>query len=103
MPNKTVRVEWEGRPAQAFIPARLAEIKGVAASALQDAARAQGVLSATAVQQDPRLEVAARLLLRAEGVASSRIEAINAPVELIAVADADGSAVGSAVEVADNL
>ncbi len=56
-----------------------------------------------ATQLDPPLEVAARLLLRVEGVASSRIEAIDAPVELVAVADLDRSAVGPAAEVADNL
>ena len=60
-------------------------------------------MSAAAVQHDPRLEVAARLLLRAEGVASSRIEAIDAPAELVAVADVDPSVVGQGAEVSDNL
>ena len=61
------------------------------------------MLSATAVQHDPRLEVAARLLLWAEGVASRRIEAIDAPAELVAVAEVDPSVVGPAAEVSDNL
>lgn len=61
------------------------------------------MLIASAVQHDPRLEVAARLLLRAEGVASSRIEAINAPADLVAVADLDSSVGGPAAWVADNL
>ena len=68
-----------------------------------DAARAEGVLIASAVQHLPSLEVAARLLLRAEGVASSRIEAINAPADLVAVADVDHSVGGPAAWVADNL
>src|SRR5262249_4693058 len=69
----------------------------------RDAARAEGVLTAGLPAHDARLEVAARLLLRAEGVASSRIEAINAPAELVAVADVDPSVPGPATEVADNL
>ena len=71
--------------------------------ARRDAARAEGVLTALAVRHDPRLEVAARLLLRAEGLASSRIEAIDAPAELVAVADVDRSMGGPAAWVADNL
>jgi hypothetical protein len=61
------------------------------------------MLSASAAQHDPQLEVAARLLLRTEGVASSRIEAINAPAELVAVADLDPSVRGPAAWVADNF
>jgi len=103
MPSEAVTVEWEGRRVDAFVPAPLSEAGPMDASTQRDAARAEGVLSATAAQHDPRLEVAARLLLRAEGVASRRIEAIQAPVELVAVADADGPASGSPGEVADNL
>ena len=55
------------------------------------------------MQHEPRLDVAARLLLRAEGLASSRIEAINAPADLVAVADVDRSVGGQAAWVADNL
>ncbi len=43
------------------------------------------------------------MLLRAEGVASSTIEAISAPADAVAVADVDPSVVGPASEVADNL
>ena len=100
MPSEAVTVEWEGRSVEAFVPAPLSEIEHL--DAQRDAARAEGVLTATAVHHDPQLEVAARLLLRAEGVASSRIEAINAPVELVAVADAERSAIGPAAEIADN-
>ena len=103
MPSEIVTVEWEGRRVDAFVPAPLSEIGPMDPATQREAARAEGVLSATAVQHDVRLEVAARLLLRAEGVASSRIEAINAPVELVAVAAADGPASGSSGEVADNL
>jgi Fic family protein len=98
-----VTVEWEGRPVDAFVPAPLADLGPLDDDVAREAARAEGVLSALAVQHDPRLEVAARLLLRAEGLASSRIEAINAPAELVAVADVDRSMGGPAAWVADNL
>ena len=81
MPHEVVTVAWEGRPVDAFVPAPLSDVGELGATAQLDAARAEGVLSATAARHDPRLEVAARLLVRAEGVASSRIEAINAPAE----------------------
>ena len=103
MSHEVVTVTWEGRRVEAFVPAPLFEVGRLGSSARVDAARAEGVLSASAVRHDPRLEVAARLLLRAEGVASSRIEAIDAPAELVVVAAADPSVVGPAAEVADNL
>jgi len=103
MPHQVVTVEWEGRPVGAFVPAPLAEVGQLGSSARLDAARAEGVLCATAIRHDPRLEVAARLLLRVEGVASSRIEAINAPADVVAVAHVDPSVAGLAAEVADNL
>jgi hypothetical protein len=103
MAHGVVTVEWEGRPVDAFVPAALSGIGELGATARLDAAHTEGVLSATAVRHDPRLEVAARLLLRAEGVASSRIEAISAPTDAVAVADVDPSVAGTAAEVADNL
>ena len=103
MPHEVVTVEWEGRPVGAFVPAPLSDVGELGAAARLDAARAGGVLSATAARHDPRLEVAARLLRRAEGVASSRIEAINAPADAVAVANVDPSVAGPAAEVADNL
>jgi Fic family protein len=103
MTHEVVTVEWEGRPVDALLPAPLRQVGPVDVEAQRDAARAEGVLTAGMPQHDRRLEVAARLLLRAEGVASSRIEAINAPAELVAVADVDPSVAGPATEVADNL
>lgn len=103
MPHEVVTVEWEGRPVGAFVPAPLSDVGQLGSSARLDAARAQGVLSATAVRHDPRVEVAARLLLRSEGVASSRIEAIDASGDAVAVAAVDPSVAGPAAEVANNL
>jgi len=103
MPHEVVTVVWEGRSVEALLPAPLRDVGCLEADAQRDAARAEGVLTAGMPQHDARLEVAARLLLRAEGVASSRIEAIHAPAELVAVADVDPTVVGPATEVADNL
>jgi len=51
-----------------------------------------------------RFEPLARLLLRAEGVASSNIEGVRAPGELVAVAEVDAGAVDdTSAWVADNL
>lgn len=51
-----------------------------------------------------RFEPLARLLLRAEGVASSYIEGVRAPTELVAVAEVDSGAVdATSAWVADNL
>jgi hypothetical protein len=103
MPHEVVTVDWEGRPIGTFVPAPLVDLGPLTAAAQRDAARAEGMLSASAVQHNRRLEVPARLLLRTEGVASSRIEAIYAPAELVAVADVDPSVRGPAAWVADNL
>jgi len=103
VPHDVVTVEWEGRRVDAVVPGPLGDLRRLDDDVEREAARAEGVLTALAVRHDPRLEVAARLLLRAEGVASSRIEAINAPAELVAVADVDRSVGGPAAWVADNL
>jgi Fic family protein len=103
VPGEFVTVVWEGRAVEAFVPAPLSQIGELDGTTRLDLARADGVMSATAARHDPRLEVAARLLLRAEGVASSRIEAIDAPADAVAVADVDPSVSGPAAEVADNL
>ena len=67
MPHEVVTVDWEGRFVDAFVPAPLAELGPLGAAAQRDAARAEGMLCASAIQRDPRLEVAARLLLRDRG------------------------------------
>jgi Fic family protein len=103
MAHDVVTVEWEGRPVEAFVPAPLGAVGRLGDDVEREAARTEGVLAASAVRHDPRLEVAARLLLRAEGIASSRIEAIDAPAELVAVADVDRTLDGPAAWVADNL
>ncbi|MGI8793483.1 MAG: Fic family protein [Acidimicrobiales bacterium] len=101
--GRFVKVTWEGKPVEAFVPHPLSRVGPLASSAQVAAARACGALTAMARHHDRRLDVAARLLLRSEGVASSRIEAITAPADLVAIADVDRAVPGEASEVADNL
>ncbi len=86
MLGREVTVEWGGRPVQAWVPVPLVQLPALDSRASRAAAIAEGVLTAD-TGLDPRvLETAGRLLLRSEGAASSRIEAIDAPVGLVAVA-----------------
>jgi Fic family protein len=105
MHGAEVAIEWNGRPARAWLPDPLAsrslDLPVTVARATERAAA--GVLRVG--DRLPRgLEPLARLLLRAEGIASSNIEGLRAPAALIATAELDASAApqGAAV-VADNL
>ena len=101
--GSTIEVEWRGRPVGAFVPVSLADLEPPSTAAIRGAALAEGALTAVDDRLHSGLEVPARLLLRAEGVASSRIEEIHAPAAEIAVADADSAVGGSAGWIAGNL
>jgi len=79
MLGSTIEVEWRGRPVKAFVPVHLADLDPLSASAIRAAALAEGALLAVDDRLHSGLEVPARLLLRTEGVASSRIEEVRAP------------------------
>ena len=87
-----VPIVWRGRRTHAFVPARLAdrdltlEARSVAA-----AARAQASVEHGTEAMPEDFAALARLLLRAEGVASSFIEGVRAPVVDIVLAEADGA------------
>lgn len=103
--GKTVTVDWQGRAIAAFVPHPLA---GAAINLPERVVRKTEQAAAAVRRANDRLaggfEVLARLLLRAEGVASSSIEGVRAPVALVAVAEVDPGAVDStAAWVADNL
>jgi Fic family protein len=100
-----VPIVWRGRRVRAFVPTRLADRDlvldawSVAAGALAQAAVEHG---AETMPED--FAALARLLLRAEGVASSVIEGVTAAVVDIVLAEADDSGASSAAAwVAANL
>ena len=100
-----VPIEWRGRRALAFVPARLADRDLLlGADTIARTARAQAAVEHGAETMPEDYAALARLLLRAEGVASSFIEGVTAPVIDIVLAETDASAGPSAaVWVAANL
>ena len=100
-----VAIEWHGHPARAWMPLPLAARD---LSLGVDPVRATERAAAEVRRVGDRLpggwEPLARLLLRAEGIASSNIEGLHAPVAAVVAAEAgDPSAVPPAPSVADNL
>lgn len=101
-----VPILWRGRRARAFVPTRLAERDlTLAADTFARAVRAQAAVEHGAESMPEEDDAAlARLLVRAEGVASSFIEGVTAPVVDIVLAQADEDAGPSAAAwVAANL
>src|SRR5262245_29241739 len=100
-----VDIVWRGRRARAFVPTRLADRDlTLDARTVADAARAQAAVEHGAEAMPEDFAALARLLLRAEGVASSFIEGVIAPVVDIVLAEADESGTPSpAAWVAANL
>lgn len=100
-----VPIVWRGRRAHAFVPTRLADRDlTLDARSVAGAARAQAAVEHGAETMPEDCAALARLLLRAEGVASSFIEGVTAPVVDIVLAEADESGAPSAAAwVAANL
>ncbi|HUP69916.1 MAG TPA: Fic family protein [Acidimicrobiales bacterium] len=96
---------WRGRRARAFVPTRLADRDlTLDARSVAGAARAQAAVEHGAETMPEDFAALARLLLRAEGVASSFIEGVSAPVLDIVLAEADERRAPSAATwVATNL
>jgi Fic family protein len=101
-----VEIVWQGRRVRAFVPQLLAErdLELDAATAARTAAAASEVAFA-AESLAPDYEPLARLLLRSEGVASSYIEGIRAPVVDVVLAEEHigRRETGAAAGVASNL
>lgn len=99
-----VPVVWRGRRVRAFVPQLLQQRD---LSLAERAATRCGVAEASVVQGAAALGEddlpLARLLLRAEGIASSFIEGIRASVVDVVLAEHDGSAHTPAAWVAANL
>src|SRR6202011_497254 len=94
-----------GRRARAFVPARLAKRDlSLDPDTVALAARAHAAVEHGAESMPDDDAALARLLLRAEGVASSFIEGVPAPVVDIVLAEAgDGAEPSAAAWVAANL
>ena len=100
----TVATTWQGRRVDAFLPAPLPRALELPEHVVRATERAAASLQRVDDRLAHRFEPLARLLLRAEGVASSYIEGVRAPAELVAVAEADAGAVdATSAWVADNL
>src|SRR5580692_10344175 len=101
-----VEIVWQGRRVRAFVPTPLAsrDLELDALTAARTAAAASEVVHA-AEALDPDYEPLARLLLRSEGVASSFIEGVRAPVVDVVLAEEHigRQEVGAAAWVASNL
>jgi Fic family protein len=100
----TVTIGWEGRRVEAFVPAMLPRALDLPERVVRATERAAASLQRVDDRLSHRFEPLARLLLRAEGVASSYVEGVRAPAELVAVAQLDADAVdATSAWVADNL
>lgn len=100
-----VPIVWRGRRARAFVPTRLADRDlTLESGTVARAARAQAAVEHGAEALPAEFVALARLLLRAEGVASSFIEGVTSPAVDVVLAEADtGSRQGAAAWVAANL
>ncbi len=102
--GREVRIEWNGRSVAAWVPASLA-VRAVrlteATVRLTEQAAAAARRGSDALPAD--WEALARLLLRAEGVASSYVEGVRAPVAEVAAAELDPTVGETAAWVANNL
>jgi len=102
--GREVRIEWNGRSVAAWVPTSLAvrEVRLTETTVrLTEQAAAAARRGSDAMPAD--WEALARLLLRAEGVASSYVEGVRAPVAEIAAAELDPAVGETAAWVADNL
>lgn len=101
-----VEVIWNGRRVRAFVPTLLSD----RALALDAPTAARSAAAATEVAHaaqalDAEYEPLARLLLRSEGVASSYIEGVSAPIVEVVLAEEQlgRRGTGTAAWVANNL
>lgn len=106
MTGRTVPILWEGHRVDAYVPEPIAgldveqDLDTRTARALE---RAAGALERADLHLPERFEPLFLLLLRAEGIASSNIEGVRAPLDEVAAAEMEPALGGPAAEVAQNL
>lgn len=95
--------DFNGRPASAWVPDRLQQRAFTFDTAtIRLAEQASAAISKSDEMRPTNWEPLARLLLRTEGIASSSIEGVRAPLVDIAFAELDHG-LGDAAWIADNL
>lgn len=103
MAGSQVSIEWRGRRAQAWLPAPLVDSEAeLSTSSVRSTERAAAAVIRLGDRLPAAWEPLARLMLRAEGMASSNIEGVRAPIAAVAAAPLRGAG-GAAGWVADNL
>lgn len=104
MGGRAVPIVWNGRRTCAWLPDPVADADIVLAeSTVRRTEQAASAAQRVTDRLPPGWEPLARLLLRAEGVASSYIEGVRAPLPEVAVAELDRSVGDAADWVANNL
>lgn len=104
MAGREVAVKWRGRTLRAWVPDPLARRDLSLSEATVRRTEQAVALARRGNEALPRRwESLARLLLRAEGLASSFIEGVQAPLAQVAAAELDPTVSESALLVADNL
>jgi Fic family protein len=101
---RSVTVEWHGMNVEAVDPPRIADWSpDLLASTARRTEQAAAAVVRAGDRATGHLEAAARLLLRAEGLASSAIEGLRASAADVAIAEATDTSDTTAAWVADNL
>lgn len=100
------RAEWEGVTVDVELPHPIADLRvQLSAPVEQRLERAAAAVVRAGEQLDGPFDAAARLLVRAEGLASSALEGLRAPLSAVALAEVDDHGVVDAVAswVADDV
>ncbi len=115
MGGRDTGITWGERPARAWIPEALTELAvDLSTKTVRETERAAAAIVRTADRLPPSWEPLARLLLRAEGIASSSVEGLYSPLVDVVAAEAtagwddddgdhDDAVPSTAGWVADNL